>query len=77
MKELHISECPKMKEKSIVTIVCGFQSEIIAVVNDKKYNAKSIMNTPVIDSAKCVDFIIIGEDEEMAEMAIKKQYELD
>lgn len=77
MKELHVRECLKIKEKSIVAIVCGFQSEIIAVVNDERYNAKSIMNSPIVDSAKRVDFIITGEDEEMAEMAIKKQYGLD
>jgi len=77
MKELHVRECPKRKEKSIVAIACGFHSEIIAVVNDERYNAKSIMNSPIVDSAKCVDFIITGEDEEVAEIAIKPQYGLD
>ena len=55
---------------------CGFQSEIIAVVNDQRYNAKSILNTPLIDYAKSVDFSINGEDEETAEMAIKKRFGL-
>lgn len=77
MKEIYIIECIKTKGKCIVSIVCGFQSEIIAVINDQRYNAKSILNTPLIDYAKSVDFFINGEDEETAEMAIKKLYGLD
>ncbi len=37
---------------------------------------KSIMNTPMIDHAENIDFTIIGADEEMAEMEIKKLYDL-
>lgn len=39
-------------------------------------NAKSIMNTPMIDHADNIDFTIIGVDEEKAESAIKKLYDL-
>ena len=38
---------------------------------------ESILNTPLIDYAKSVDIFINGEDEETAEMAIKKLYGLD
>lgn len=34
------------------------------------------MNTPVIDHAESVVFTIMGVDEEKAEMAIKKLYDL-
>lgn len=52
-------------------MVCGFESEVTAVVNGQKLNAKSIMNAPVIDHAENVDFTIIGVDEETAETAIR------
>ena len=77
MREIHIRNLtPKNERSSIISVVCGFESEITAVVNGQKYNAKSIMNTPVIDHAESVDFTIMGGDEEKAEMAIKKLYDL-
>lgn len=50
---------------------------MLSVVNGQKYNAKSIMNTPMIDHAESIDFMIVGADEENAEKAIRKLYELD
>jgi len=77
MKEIHIRNLTAENERrSIVSVVCGYESEVIAVVNRQKLNAKSIMNTPMIDHAESIDFTIIGVDEEMAEMAIKKLYDL-
>ena len=77
MREIHIRNLTAKKERSsIISVVCGFESEIIAVVNGQKFNAKSIMNTPMIDHAENIDFTIMGADEEMAEMAIKKLYDL-
>lgn len=78
MKEIHIRNLTAENERrNIVSVVCGFESEVTAVVNGQKYNAKSIMNTPVIDHAENVDFVITGIDEEKAEMAIKKLYDLN
>lgn len=78
MKEIHIRDIKvKSKRGSIISTVCGFESEVTAVVNGQKLNAKSIMNTPVIDHADNVDFTIIGVDEETAETAIKKLYDLN
>lgn len=45
-------------------------------MSGQKFNAKSIMNTPMIDHADNIDFTIIGVDEEKAETAIKKLYDL-
>lgn len=78
MREIHIRNLKAKNERgSIISVVCGFESEVTAVVNGQKYNVKSIMNTPVIDHAENVDFAITGIDEEKAEMAIKKLYDLD
>ena len=77
MREIHIRNLTPGNERgSIVSVVCGFESEITAVVNGQRFNVKSIMNTPMIDYAKYIDFTIIGADEEKAEMAIKKLYDL-
>ena len=77
MREIHIRNLtPKNERSSIISVVCGFESEITAVENGHKFNAKSIMNTPVIDHAENIDFSIVGADEEKAEMAIKKLYDL-
>lgn len=77
MREIHIRDLIAENERgSIISVVCGFESEITAVVNGQKFNAKSIMNTPMIDHAESIDFTIIGADEEKAEMAIKKLYDL-
>lgn len=77
MKEIHIRDFKHSKEKkSIVSVVCGFESEITAVVSGQKFNAKSIMNTPMIDHAECIDFMIAGVDEEKAEKAVKKLYDM-
>lgn len=77
MREIHIRNLTAKNERgSIISVVCGFESEITAVVNGQKFNAKSIMNTPVIDHAENIDFSIVGADEEKAEMAIKKLYDL-
>ncbi len=77
MRKIHIQNLTaKNARGSIVSVVCGFESEITAVVNGRKFNAKSIMNTPMIDHAENIDFTIIGVDEEKAEMAIKKLYDL-
>ena len=77
MREIHIRNLtPKNERSSIISVVCGFECEITAVVNGQKFNAKSIMNTPVIDHAESVVFTIMGADEEKAEMAIKKLYDL-
>ena len=77
MREIHIRNLTAKNESgSIISVVCGFESEITAVVNGQKFNAKSIMNTPVIDHATNIDFTIVGVDEEKAEMAIKKLYDL-
>lgn len=77
MKEIHIRNLTaKIDRGSIVSVVCGYESEVTAVVNGQKLNAKSIMNTLMIDHAENIDFTIIGADEEMAEMTIKKLYDL-
>lgn len=77
MREIHIRNLTAKNESgSIISVVCGFESEITAVVNGQKFNAKSLMNTPAIDHAESVDFTIMGVDEEKAEMAIKKLYDL-
>ena len=77
MKEIHIRNLTAKSDRgSIVSVVCGYESEVTAVVNGQKFNAKSIMNTPMIDHAENIDFTIIGADEEKAEMAIKKLYDL-
>ena len=78
MREIHIRNLKAKNERgSIISVVCGYESEVTAVVNGQKFNAKSIMNTPVIDHAENADFTITGVDEEKAEMAIKKLYDLD
>lgn len=77
MREIHIRNLTAKNERgSIISVVCGFESEVTAVVNGQKFNAKSIMNTPMIDHAENIDFTIIGADEEKAEIAIKKLYDL-
>lgn len=77
MKEIHIRNFKaKSKRGSIISVACGYESEVTAVVNGQKFNAKSIMNTPMIDHVENIDFTIIGADEEKAEMAIKKLYDL-
>lgn len=78
MKEIHIRDLKEDNGRdSIISMICGFESEVAAVVNGKKLNAKSIMNTLVIDHARNIDFTITGVDEEWAEAAIKKLYNLD
>jgi len=78
MREIYIRNLSKNSDRrSITSAVCSFESEVTAVVNGQKYNAKSIMNTPVIDNAENIDFSIIGADEENVETAIKKLYNLN
>lgn len=78
MTEIQINRLEhKKKEDSIICAVCGFESEIIAKVDGKKLNAKSIMNTPLIERANNIDFTISGVDEDKAVKGIRKYYELD
>ncbi|MBO5353083.1 MAG: hypothetical protein J6A77_07265 [Lachnospiraceae bacterium] len=61
MKEIHIRNLTAENERrSIVSVVCGYESEVTAVVNGQKLNAKSIMNTPMIDHAESIDFTVSG-----------------
>jgi len=77
MREIQIRKNSKNQGKRIAAAVCGYESEVFAVINGKKYNAKSIMNMPVMEQAEIIDFLISGEDEEIVERAIMKLYGLD
>ena len=59
------------KEERFVTLACQFKSEIIAELYGREYNAKSIMNTLLIENADKILFTITGADEKEAEKAIK------
>lgn len=75
MRELHINNTEHIKCRGgIISVTCRFQSEIIAIVNGQRLNAKSIMNTSAIVKADAIVFLISGVDEENTELAIKELY---
>lgn len=77
MKKISIRKREYKKGISNITAtICHFESQISAIVDGRTFNAKSIMNIPIIEKAGDIDFIIIGKDEEAAEIAIKKLYDV-
>lgn len=67
MIRIHINnKRNQQKRGNFIALACGFKSEVAAVINGEKINAKSIMKVPVIENAAEIDFIINGEDEKTA-----------
>lgn len=71
MREIHIAHMKQRNASAgLITVTCRFESEIIVMVDGRKLNGKSIMNTSIIEKAEKLDFIINGTDEKDAENAI-------
>lgn len=76
MIEIHIDQV-KRKEKSsnLITVMCRFESEIMATVNGRRLNGKSIMNISEIERARKLDIVVKGTDEQYAADAICSYFE--
>lgn len=78
MIKIHVDN-KRVKQTGITLIglVCGFKSDVTAVIKEEKINAKSIMKAPTIEMASKIDFIVSGEDEKKAVDAIFRYFEGD
>lgn len=56
-------------------MACGFSSNITLLTGERKYNAKSIMNVPLLNESEELYFIVAGLDENEVAEKIKKYYE--
>lgn len=75
MIELHVRDNRENIPGSLVTVACGFVSDISLVDRGKKYNAKSIMNIPVFNQCNELYLVIEGPDENEAAEKIIEYYE--
>lgn len=56
-------------------MACGFLSNITLLVGERKYNAKSIMNMPLLSQSEELHFVIEGLDEHEVAKKIKEYFE--
>lgn len=76
MIKIHVNnKRNKQKSGNFVALACDFKSEVFAVIDGEKINAKSIMKVPVIENALEISFIINGEDEKTVANVISAYFE--
>ncbi|MDD3138506.1 MAG: HPr family phosphocarrier protein [Lachnospiraceae bacterium] len=75
MIELHVRYNRENVQGSLATVTCGFASNIALVDGGKKYNAKSIMNIPLLNQRNELYLVIEGPDENKAAEKIIEYYE--
>lgn len=56
-------------------MACGFLSNITLLVGERKYNAKSIMNMPLLSQSEELHFVVEGLDEHEVAKKIKEYFE--
>lgn len=76
MIKIHIkNKRDKKTSVTLIALVCGFHSDVTAVLRGETINAKSIMKAPDIEMASEIEFIVNGKDEKEAADAICSYFE--
>lgn len=59
---------------NIIPSLCHFESRVTAIIDEKEYNAKSIMSSSKMMEANEMDIVIEGEDENQVEKALRSLF---
>lgn len=74
MKKIQLRKGTEHDIVDLVAMLCRYNSDVTAIVDGEKYNAKSIMSASVLKDARKIDITIDGDDEDQVEEEINRKF---
>ncbi|MCR4690526.1 MAG: HPr family phosphocarrier protein [Lachnospiraceae bacterium] len=74
MKKIQLRKGTEHDIVDLVAMLCRYKSDVTAIVDGEKYNAKSIMSAYVLKDARKIDITIDGDDENQVEEEINRKF---